>query len=146
MFPPKAFSADSFQFRQVGFASIEKSRLMQYTVHVLPYYPTNANAIVAHYLPYCPTFYTRQRCRRGGAWAAGEVATHLAGRETTALVVLMTNPLTAALVVLMTNPLTVPMTTVLMMKDLTTTVLATTTTILAHLVMSSSATLVMSSR
>ena len=54
MFPPKAFSADSFQFRQVGFASIEKSRLMQYTVHVLPYYPTNANAnaIVAHYLPY----------------------------------------------------------------------------------------------
>ena len=81
MFPPKAFSADSLQFRQVGFASIVKSRLMQYTVHVLPYYPINANAIVAHYLPYCPTFYTRQRCRRGGAWAAGEVATHLAGRR-----------------------------------------------------------------
>ena len=58
MVPPKAFSADSFQFRQVGFASIEKSRVMQYTVHVLPYYPTNADAIVAHYLPYCPTFYT----------------------------------------------------------------------------------------
>ena len=52
---------------------------MQYSVHVLPYYPKNADAIVAHYLPYCPTFYTRQRCRRGGAWAAGEVATYLAG-------------------------------------------------------------------
>ena len=60
MFPPKAFSADSFQFRQVGFASIEKSRVMQYTVHVLPYYPTNAEEATrprgwGGWAAYCPS-------------------------------------------------------------------------------------------
>ena len=69
--PAESILRDLFQFIQVGFASIEKSRVMQYSVHVLPYYPKNADAIVAHYLPYCPTFYTRQRCRRGGGLGCG---------------------------------------------------------------------------